>query len=56
MNLISSIIANMCPIMIHFNALDFSAYHSKDVIGVFCRSVYIDMYSLDILEEDILGV
>ena len=42
MCLIRSIIANLCPIMLHFNGLDFSECRSKDdVINVFCRSVYI---------------
>ena len=45
MCLIKSIIANLCPIMIHFNALDFSECRSNEVINVFCRSVYIDIYN-----------
>ena len=35
MFLIRSTIANLCPIMIHFNAFDFNECHSKEVISFF---------------------
>ena len=35
-----STIANVCPIMIHFNALDFNECRSEEVISFFWRSVY----------------
>ena len=31
---------NLCPNMIHVDALDFSGWHSKEVISFFWRSVY----------------
>ena len=36
-----STIANLSPIMIHFNALDFNECLSEEVIIFFWRSVYI---------------
>ena len=38
--LVRSTIANLCSIMIHFNALYFSECRSKEVISFFWRSVY----------------
>ena len=35
-----STIANVCPIMIYFNALDFKECPSEEVIRFFWRSVY----------------
>ena len=32
---------NLCPNMIHFDALDFSEWHSEEVISFFWRSVYL---------------
>ena len=40
MCLVRSTIANLCPIMSHSNALDFSERRSEDVISFFWRSVY----------------
>ena len=40
MQLVRSTTANMCPIMSHFNALDFSECRSEEVISFFWRSVY----------------
>ena len=34
-------IANLCPVMIHFNALNFNECRSEEVIRFFWRSVYI---------------
>ena len=42
MCLVRSIIANLCQIMIHFCALDFTVCCSEEVISFFWRSVYID--------------
>ena len=41
----SIIIANLCPIMIPFISLGFSECRFREVIDVFCRSVYIDIYN-----------
>ena len=41
MCLVRSIIANLCPIMTYFNALDFNVRRSEEVISFFWRSVYI---------------
>ena len=41
MCLVRSIIANLCPIMIHCNALDFNVCRSEEVISFFWRSVYV---------------
>ena len=41
MCLVRSIFANLCPIMIHFNALDFNVCRFEEVISFFWRSVYI---------------
>ena len=41
MCLVKSIIANICPIMINFYALDFNVCRSEEVISFFWRSVYI---------------
>ena len=40
MCLVRTTIANLCPIMIHFNALDFNECRSEEVISFFWRSVY----------------
>ena len=32
---------NLCPNMIHVDALDFSGWHSEEVISFFWRSVYL---------------
>ena len=40
MCLVKSIIANLCPIMIHFCALDFNMCRSEEVISF---SVYISL-------------
>ena len=37
--LVRSIIANLCPIIINFNAVDFSECRSEEVINFFWRSV-----------------
>ena len=43
MCLVTSIIVNVCPIMIHFYALDFNMCRSEEVIS-FCRcSVYVNL-------------
>ena len=39
-----SIIANLCPIMIHLNALDFNVCRSEEMISFFWRSVYFYLY------------
>ena len=41
MCLVRSIFANLCPIMIHLNALDFNVCRFEEVISFFWRSVYI---------------
>ena len=41
MCLVRRTMANLCPIMIHFNALDFNECRSEEVISFFWRSVYI---------------
>ena len=41
MCLVRSIIANLSPIMIHFDALDFNVCRSEEVISFFWRSVYV---------------
>ena len=33
----------LCPNMIHFDAVDFSEWHSNEVISFFWRSVYIEL-------------
>ena len=40
MQLVRSTIANLCSIMSHFDALDFSECRSEEVISFFWRSVY----------------
>ena len=40
MCLAKSILANICPIMIHLDALDFNVCRSEEVISFFWRSVY----------------
>ena len=40
MCLVRSILANLHPIMINLNALDFNVYRSEEVISFFLRSVY----------------
>ena len=44
MCLIRITIANLCPNMIHLDALDFSKCRSAEVICFFWRSVYVCMY------------
>ena len=41
---------NLCPNMIHIDALDFSGWHSKQVISFFWRSVYL-YYCLPIVDH-----
>ena len=41
MCLVRSIFANLCPIMIHLNALDFNVCRFEEVISFFWRSVYM---------------
>ena len=36
---------NLCPNMIHIDALDFSGWHSKEVISFFWRSVYFILFN-----------
>ena len=43
---------NLCPNMIHVDALDFSEWHSEEVISFFWRSVY---YESGIFTNDIKG-
>ena len=38
---------NLCPKMINFVALDFSEWHSEEVISFFWRSVYMYKYMYD---------
>ena len=40
MCLVRSTIANLCPIMIHFNALDFNVCRSEEVMFLLTLSVF----------------
>ena len=40
MCLVRSILANLCPIKIHFNALDFSVCRSEEVMFLLTLSVF----------------
>ena len=43
MRLLRINLPNLCPNVIHVDALDFSEWHSKEVISFFWRSVYISI-------------
>ena len=49
--LVTITIANLCPIMINFNALDFSECCSEEVISFFWCSVYVSLRTRRALEE-----
>ena len=53
--LIEDKLPNLCPNMIHVDALDFSGWHSKEVISFFWRSVYLYIYNAALHTSDLEG-